>query len=78
MSLLTQQNGTLLWRKNITENQTQNATYNIYGNSTSFLKTPDSPAPFTPGCIDPNNCPQPPIVNRQSFTLIGNEPPYTF
>ena len=70
--------GTLLWRKNLTESQTQPATYNVYGNPTSVMKTADSPTPFTPGCTNPNNCPQPPIVNRQSFTLIGNEPPYTF
>ncbi len=72
------ENGTLLWRKNITDDQTQSATFNVYGNSTSFLKTHDSPAPFTPGCSDPNNCPQPPIVSRQSFSFIGNEPPYEF
>jgi hypothetical protein len=70
--------GTLLWRKNLTESQTQPATYNVYGNTTSMMKTGDSPAPFTPGCNDPNNCPQPFIVSRQSFTLIGNEPPYNF
>ncbi|CAN5851864.1 hypothetical protein BH20ACI4_BH20ACI4_12970 [soil metagenome] len=70
--------GTLLWRKNLTEHQTQTATFNIYGNATSMLKTADSPSPFTPGCPDPNNCPQPPITSRTDFTLIGNEPPYDF
>jgi len=70
--------GTLLWRKNITESQTQPSTYNVYGNLTSMMKTADSPTPFTPGCISPLSCPQPPIVSRTSFTLIGNEPPYTF
>ncbi len=70
--------GTLLWRKNITDHQTQTATYNVYGNLTSMTKTADSPAPFTPGCLMPTPCPQPPIIARQSFTLIGNEPPYGF
>ena len=70
--------GTLLWRKNLTESQTQTATYNVYGNATSLMKTADSPSPFSPGCDAPTNCPQPPAVARQSFTLIGNEPPYTF
>ena len=70
--------GTLLWRKNITEHQTQPATYNVYGNTTSMTKTGDNPIPFTPGCVNPINCQIPPIVNRQSFTLIGNEPPYNF
>ncbi len=72
------QSGTLLWRKNITESQTQSATYNLYGNANSLMKTGDSPSPFTPGCFMPNPCPQPAIVNRQSFTLVGNEPPYNF
>ena len=72
------QDGTLLWRKNLTEHQTQTATFNVYGNTTSMMKTADSPSPFTPGCLDPNNCPQPPLLNRMDFTLIGNEPPYDF
>lgn len=70
--------GTLLWRKNITNDQTQPATYNVYGNAASFIKTGDSPAPFTPGCVNPNFCTPPSLVNRQTFTLIGNEPPYQF
>ncbi|HEX8249502.1 MAG TPA: M36 family metallopeptidase [Pyrinomonadaceae bacterium] len=72
------QDGTLLWRKNIAEYQTQAATYNVYGSATSMMKTADSPTAFTPGCLMPNPCPQPPIINRQSFTLIGNEPPNGF
>jgi hypothetical protein len=71
--------GTLLWRKNITDKQTQTATFNVYGNTTSYLmKTADSPAPATVTCQTPQNCPQPNLVPRQSFTLIGNEPPFTF
>jgi hypothetical protein len=70
--------GTLLWRKNITEEQTAAATYNVYGNSTSLLKTADSPSPYTPGCFTPTPCPQPPAIARMNFTLVGNEPPYTF
>lgn len=70
--------GTLLWRKNLTEEQTLSATYNVYGNSTSFLKTADSPSPFSPGCMAPTGCAQPPAVPRTTFTLIGNEAPYGF
>jgi len=70
--------GTLLWRKNITNYQTQTATYNVYANLFDLLRTADSPTPFTPGCINPNNCPPPPLIARQSPALIGNEPPYTF
>lgn len=72
------QNNTLLWRKNITYHQSLPATFNVYGNTTSMMQTADSPSPFSPGCIDPNNCPQPPIVARQNFTLVGNESPNTF
>ncbi len=43
-----------------------------------MMQTEDSPAPATPGCPMPTNCPQPPLIARQSFTLVGNEPPYTF
>lgn len=71
------QSGRLLWRKLLTEFQTQAATYNVYGNDTSFAKTADSPTPGTPGCSTPT-CTEPPITARQTFTLIGNEPPYTF
>jgi hypothetical protein len=72
------QNGTLLWRKNITESQTQTATYNVYGNLLSMMKTADSPTPATPGCLMPSPCPESPLINRTNFTLIGNEPPYNF
>jgi hypothetical protein len=70
--------GTLYWRKNIVEHQTLPATFNVYGNSTSPMKTADSPTPFTPGCLALTGCPQPPIINRTSFTLVGNEVPYGF
>lgn len=72
------ENGTLLWRKNLTSHQTQSATYEVYGNTTSMMKTADSPSPFTPGCLSPIGCPQPPAVPRTQFTLIGNELPYQF
>jgi hypothetical protein len=70
--------GTLLWRKNITENQTSPATYNVYGNTLSLMKTADSPSPFTPGCLAPTGCAQPPAIARTNFTLIGNEGSYSF
>lgn len=70
--------GRLLWRKSLTNDQTQPSTFVVYGNSTSMLRTGDSPTPGTPGCSNPANCPPPAMVARQSFTLIGNEPPYSF
>jgi hypothetical protein len=71
--------GTLLWRKNITESQTQTATYNIYGNG-SLMRTAESaaPIPFSTFCTGPQNCPQPGLQSRNSFTLVGNQPPYQF
>jgi hypothetical protein len=67
--------GTMFWRKNITAHQTVSASYNVYGNTTSPMKTADSPSPFTPGCTTPIGCAQPPAIARTTFTLIGNEAP---
>ena len=70
--------GTMLWRKNITEDQTQSATYKIYPNVNSMVKLADSPFPGTPGPIAPDGS-QPPTGTPQTVvTLIGNEAPYTF
>lgn len=69
--------GDLMWRKRLTEYQSQPASFNVYGNSSGFTRTADSPTPGTPGCSAPG-CPQPAMIERQTFTLIGNEPPYTF
>lgn len=71
------EDGTLLWRKNIVEHQTLPATYAVYGSQNGFMKTADSPSPFTPGCASPT-CAQPPAIQRTSWTLIGNEGPYSF
>jgi hypothetical protein len=62
--------GTLLWRKNITDHQTQPATYVVY--------TAGSPAPMAPSTTLPGLGIQAPGVTRTSVTLIGNEPPNTF
>ena len=70
--------GTMLWRKNITAHQTLPASFNVYGNFTSPMRTADSPSPFTPGCTTPIGCAQPPAIVRTTFTLVGNEAPYTF
>lgn len=70
--------GTMLWRKNITEDQTQSATYNVYANPNAFIPVHDSPAPFTPGPTDPTTATQAPVISRVDITRIGNESPYTF
>jgi hypothetical protein len=67
--------GTMLWRKNITDDQTQPATYNVYANANSLIDVADSPAPITPGPIDPSIGTQGVQTGRVNRTLIGNEAP---
>ncbi len=76
--LIDGETGELLWRKRLTEYQSQPATYNVYGSQTGFMRATDSPTPGTPGCSNPTTCGEPPIISRQTFSLIGNESPYTF
>lgn len=59
--------GRLLWRKNLTNDQAQTATYNYYNS--------DSPAPSSPTTAIPGANFQAPAVARVSATLIGNEAP---
>jgi hypothetical protein len=66
----------MLWRKNITESQTQPATYNVYGVSRSLAE--DSPAPLSPSNSVPGAPVQGAIIGRTNVTLIGNEAPYAF
>ncbi|HMT07038.1 MAG TPA: M36 family metallopeptidase, partial [Pyrinomonadaceae bacterium] len=69
--------GTLLWRKNLVEHQTQPATYRIWANPNSMVNVGDSPNPYTPGPLSPNAA-QAFRAARSVITRIGNEPPYTF
>ena len=64
--------GTMLWRKNITEHQSQTSTFNVYANSNAFMNVADSPAPLSPGPSN-NNGAQGSIIARQNVTLVGNE-----
>ncbi len=70
--------GAMLWRKNITEDQSQAATYDIYGNSNAFIDVADSPAPLSPGPLNPTLGQQGAIIERSGRTLVGNEAPNTF
>jgi subtilisin-like proprotein convertase family protein len=70
LTVLDAETGTLLFRKNLTEYQSQSVSYTVYPS--------DSPAPFSPSAATPDNHLQAPHVARQTFTLIGNEAPYTF
>ena len=42
------QTGTMLWRKNLTEDQTQSGTYQVYVNPNAMINVADSPAPLSP------------------------------
>ncbi|MCY7345085.1 MAG: M36 family metallopeptidase [Pyrinomonadaceae bacterium] len=71
--------GAMLYRENITHDQTQAATYNVYANTTSVLKSMANPAPLAaPGLLDPALGTQGTLQPRTNVTLIGNEAPYTF
>ena len=69
--------GTMLWRKNITEDQTQPATYSVYANPNAMINVADNPFPLTPGPTAPNGT-QGAAISRTSITRIGNEVPYDF
>ncbi|MGH9946696.1 MAG: M36 family metallopeptidase, partial [Pyrinomonadaceae bacterium] len=71
------QSGTMLWRKNITDDQSTPATYNVYANPNAMVNVADNPFPFTPGPTTPNGTQGLPLA-RTLITRIGNEPPYTF
>ncbi len=70
--------GMMLWRKNMANDQTQSATYEIYAAPTSWLGVAGNPAPMSPGPINPTLGTQGAIGTRSNSTLIGNEAPYTF
>ena len=70
--------GAVLWRKNITEDQTQPATYSVYANPNSMINVANNPAPLIPGLNNPTLGTQGTLISRTELTLIGNEPPYTF
>ncbi len=69
--------GTMLWRKNITDHQTQTATYNVYANPNAMINLADSPFPMTPGPTSMNGS-QGAAISRSMITRVGNESPYTF
>ena len=68
--LLDAQDGTILFRKNLTSYQTQAASYNVF--------TGNSPAPMSPSTVLPGSGTQAPYVARTLLTLTGMESPNTF
>jgi len=69
--------GTVLWRKNITEDQTQPASFNVYANPNAMINVADNPFPLTPGPTTPNGT-QGAALARTLITRVGNEAPYSF
>lgn len=67
--------GTMLSRENITADQTQSSTYNVYTNPSAYINAADSPAPLTPGPVDPTTGTQGAIISRNDVVRIGNEAP---
>lgn len=70
--------GTMLWRKNITEDQTQSATYEVYRNANAFMDVAESPAPLSPGPVNPGLGTQGTLLTRENVSLIGNEGDLSF
>ena len=70
--------GTMLWRKNLTEDQSQSATYSVYVNPNAMMNVADSPFPITPGPVSPTPAMQGASLGKTTISLIGNEAPYTF
>ena len=71
------QSGTMLWRKKITDDQTQQATFNVYTNPNAMVNVADNPFPMTPGPTTPNGVQGGPLA-RTLIARVGNEAPYTF
>ncbi|MBP9663212.1 MAG: M36 family metallopeptidase, partial [Pyrinomonadaceae bacterium] len=65
--------GVVLWHKNISDDQLESATYNIYGNPPAYINAADHAAPLSPGPNDPGLGTQGTLLTRTNVTLIGNE-----
>nr|MBP9109766.1 M36 family metallopeptidase [Pyrinomonadaceae bacterium] len=63
------ESGTVLWRKNITQDQAQSATYQVY-NSNGYVNVADSPAPLSPGPLDPTLGTQGVLGTRTNVTTV--------
>ncbi len=70
--------GELLWRKNMTEDQTQQSTFEVYTNSNAMINVADSPAPASPTIFNPGDGSQGLPLPRANVVRIGNEAPYNF
>ncbi len=67
-TLVDAQSGDLLWRKNVTNDQTQSATYSFYND--------DSPAPFSPFIGLPGSNIQAPPIPRTTLSTVSELPAF--
>ena len=75
------ESGIVLWHKNIADDQTQSATYNVYANPTAFNNVADHVASLSPyggPTSNPADGTQGVLGTRSNVTLIGNEGPLSF
>lgn len=70
--------GDLLWRKSLTEDQTQQSTFEVYANSNAMINVAESPGPAAPTIFSPNDGTQGLPILRTNVIRIGNEAPYNF
>jgi len=71
------QDGSMLWRKNISEDQSQTAVYNVWVNPSAMIPVAQSPFPFKPGPTNINGS-QGAALPRTPVQRVGNEDPYSF
>jgi hypothetical protein len=71
------EDGSMLWRKNISEDQSQGAIYNVWINQNAMIPLAESPFPFKPGPTNTNGA-QGTALARTPVARVGNEAPYTF
>lgn len=71
--------GKVLWHKNISDDQSQSVTYQVYDNTSGYIKAADDPAPLSPyPSVDPSGNVQGALATRTNVTLIGNEGTLSF
>ncbi|MEP7038780.1 MAG: M36 family metallopeptidase, partial [Acidobacteriota bacterium] len=70
--------GEMLWRKNITNDQTQAATFSVYANPNAMVNIAHNPFPLIQNLADPTLNQQGTAISRTNITRIGNESPYPF
>ena len=76
--IIDSETGEMLWRKNITDDQTQAATFSVYANPNAMINVAHNPFPTINNFFDPTLQLQGAAIPRTTISRIGNESPYTF